>query len=221
MALPYVILVLGYALLASLFLWIGISIKGKWIIKFALAPFILWFGLFLYFIPPQLAGYPSDQEIVEERVIVRYFTYKAPTNDDEGEIYIVADNRFYPETMTKDILEKFDPKSLADISQGEFLRLYRLPWDEQMVKDMTKAQKKRQLITLRKTKKGEGQSGNQTGEGKGKSKGKKGSQNGKNPSGRLGDGDKGQGGTGGTAKTSRDKSMYSVEALTPNEVFQK
>lgn len=220
MALPYIILVLGYSLLASLFLWIGISIKGKWLIKFALVPMILWFGLFLYYIPPQLAGYPSDEDIVQEKVIVRFFTYKAPTATEKGEIYIVADSRFYlQEKSEKHIL---DPSKYTDISNNEFLRLYRLEWDEDLVKDMNKAKKQKKLITLSKKKgsgdgEGEGESGNGT---KGK-KGKKGGEKGKqNKGARVGD-SKGKGGTGGTAKQSKYNSKYSVEALTPNQVFRK
>ena len=205
-------MVLGYTLLAALFLWIGISIRGKWVIKFALAPIILWFGLFLYFVPPQLAGYPSDQEVIEERVIVRFFTYTAPTNTEEGEIFIVVDTRFYQETIQKDLLDKLDPSTYSDISKNEYLRLYRLPWDEELVKQMTKAQKQRKLITLTKN-----QPGNKS---KDKKKSKK--KDMKEAGDKIGEeNEEGDGGTGGTAKDSKDRSKYSVEALTPNEVFRK
>ena len=217
MALPYIILVLGYTLICSLFLWISISIKGKWIIKFAITPVILWYGLFLYYTPPQLAGYPSSQEILQERVIVRFFTTQRPTPTTKGYIYVVVDTRFFADLKEKSALEKLDPRTLTDISGSEHLRLYRLPWEEELAQNMQTAQKKKKLIILKKNKdKGKG-SGDQKGEGK-KKKGKQG----KNPDGKPGDNDEeGEGGTGGTARNSRDKNKYSVEALTPNEIFKK
>ncbi len=213
MALPYIILVLGYTLLAGLFLWVAISIKKKWILKFSLVPAILWFGLFLYYVPPQLAGYPSDQEVIEERVIVRFFTYKAPTQTEEGEIYIVVDTRFYPETIEKALLDKLDPKTYTDISKSEYLRLYRLPWDEDLVKQMNKANKQKKLITLRKNRPGGPES---------KSKKKSDRKGPKAKGDKVGkENEDGKGGTGGTAKNSKDLAKYWVEALTPNEVFTK
>jgi hypothetical protein len=214
MALPYIILVLGYTLLASLFLWVGISLKGKWIIKFALAPVILWFGLFLFYVPPQLAGYPSNQELVEDRVIVRYFTYTAPTNTEEGAIFIVVDTRFYIEQEKKKTFgEIINPLTYTDISKNEYLRLYRLEWDEDLVKDMNKASKERKLITLKKNRqKAQGD--------KGKDKKQKKGQKGKPEAGEE-EADGEDSGTGGTARNSKDESKYSVEALTPNEVFKK
>jgi hypothetical protein len=220
MPLPYVILVLGYTLLAALFMWSIIEIKGRWIVKFAMAPVILWFGLFLYYIPPQLSGYPSDQEIRQERVIVRFFTYNAPTKDKEGNIYVVVDSRFFEKNDIQSFLKMFKPSTYTDISGTEYLRLYRLPWDEDLVKNMTKAQKKKELIILKKQKKKEKGKGKDGG-GLGKAKeGKKGNKKGSGD--KVGDGDgEGGGGTGGSSKLGKGKAKYSVEALTPNEIFRK
>jgi hypothetical protein len=215
MALPYIILVLGYTLLASLFLWVGISLKGKWLIKFALAPVILWFGLFLYYVPPQLAGYPSNQELHEDKVIVRFFTYTAPTNTEEGEIFIVVDTRFYIDKEKKKTFgDMINPLTYTDISKNEYLRLYRLEWDEDLVKDMNKASKEKKLITLQKNRKqAQGEKGK---DDKKKKKGQKGK-----PEAGEEQGEEDESGTGGTARNSKDKSKYSVEALAPNEVFKK
>jgi hypothetical protein len=228
MQLPYIILVLGYALLVSLFLWVAITIRGKWVAKFTMVPLILWFGLFMYYVPPQLAGYPSEQEIIQERVIVRYYTYQAPTQTEEGHIYVVVDTRFFKDKNEVNFLDKINPLSYTDISKSEHLRLYRIPWDDDLVKKMTKAQKKKQLIILNKNggkNKGVNNSEGKKGNGKGKAgqitKKKKGE--GKlNSTESSGSGEKGKGGTGGSSKyRDRDKGLYSIEALSPNEIFTK
>lgn len=215
---PYVILVLGFALLTILCLWFIKDVEGMWAAKFILVPAVLWYGLFLYYMPPQLSGYPSDQEITDDKVIVRYYTYEAPTSENEGHIYVVVDTRFFKlEGSKRTVLEAINPSTYTDISGAEYLRLHRLPWDEKMVKDMNKAQKKKQVIVLSKNKDkkkdGEGGDGEQgKGDKKGKGKGE----------GEPGEAEKtGEGGTGGTARNSDDKAKYKVDALTPNDVMRK
>jgi hypothetical protein len=131
---------------------------------------------------------------------VRFFTYNAPTSTQEGNVYVIVDTRFFKDDYKeKNIADLIDPKTYTDISGNEFLRLYRLPWDDNLVKSMNKAQKKKQMIIL--TKKSSGKLGNLK---KGRNK----------------DTDT-SGGTGGTSKHSKDKSKYSVEARVVNEVFRK
>lgn len=221
MAIPYIILVLGYAFIISLFLLIVISLKGKWIFKFCMIPVLLWFGLFLYYIPPQLTGYPSEQNVIDDNVIVRYFTYQAPTQTEEGHLYIVVDTRFFKDLKEKTFIDKINPLNYTDISGSEYLRLYRIPWDEELVRGMNQAQKRKQLIVLKKKKNKSESKGKEGREGnKKKSKGKKGR-------GKLidksGSGDnEGKGGSGGTAKNSgNEESKYTIDALTPNEIFKK
>lgn len=216
---PYIILVLGYTLLASLFLWISISIKGRWVAKAVVIPFVMWFGLFLYYVPPQLTGYPSTQEITKERVIVRYFQAQRPTKVSEGAIYVVVDSRFFEDLKEETLIDKINPMTYTDASELSHLRFYRLPWDKELVDNLQKAKKNKQLAILKKNGKngkGDGEEGQ-----KGK-KGKKGKKKGEGKeNGEPGDGEDGKGGTGGTAKESKSDSKYSVEALTPNEVFKK
>lgn len=218
MIMPYVILVLGYAFLVSLFLVIFISLKGKWTLKFFMVPVLIWFGLFLYFIPPQLQGYPSTQEILEDKVIVRYYTYQPPTNTQKGYIYVLVDNRFFkPEKPTKSIIDTFNPKTYTNLSEYEEMRLYKIEWDQELTEEMNKAKRKKQLIILRKSR----GKVDQNSDGKGKDRKKVSGKKGKgDPNAQSGEAE-GKGGTGGTAHESESNSKYSIEALSPNEVFRK
>jgi hypothetical protein len=222
MIIPYVILVLGYAFIISLFLMITIWVKGKWIMKFCMVPILLWFGLFLYNVPPQLTGYPSEQEIQEDQVVVRYFTQQSPTATDKGCIYVLVDTRFFKDAKKNlTFLDKINPKTYTSISQYEYLRLYRIPWNEEAANDMNNARKKNQLIILQKNKL---KSGNE--DGKGSGKGKNGNAkmgNDGNPDeSEIGDADGEGDGTGGTSKHSGNKDYeYNVKALSPNEMFRK
>lgn len=217
---PYVIMVLGYCMLAALCLWFIKEVKGMWPAKFTIVPMAIWFGLFLYFIPPQLAGYPSEQELIDDKVVVSFFTYESPSDESEGAIYVVVDTRFFRvKAKSKTFIDYFKPKTYTDISKQEYLRLYRLPWDESMVKEMTKAKSNKKLIVLTKKKGGkdgkDGKAGNQQG---GKGGKKPGAGAGK---GKEGEGEEGKkGGTGGTESGSKN-SKYNVEGLTPNEVIGK
>ena len=215
MPIPYIILVLGYAFIVSLFLYIIIALKGKWILKFCLIPIILWFGLFLYYIPPQLAGYPSEQDILQEQVIVRYFIHQSPTKTTEGHVYIVVDTRFFKDIKEQTAIDKINPLTYTDISQNEHLRLYRIPWDEEMVKAMNKAQKRKQLIIISKnSSKDKGK-----GKGEGTEKGEKGKKGDKKGQGE-GEGEKGSNKNGG-GEEKKGNGKYKVKALTPNEIFKK
>ncbi|MEA2081078.1 MAG: hypothetical protein U9P00_14745 [Pseudomonadota bacterium] len=206
MIVPYTILVLGYAFLISLFLIIVISLKGKWILKFCMIPALLWFGLFLFYIPPQLAGYPSEQEVIEDKGIVRYFTYNPPTSTTSGHIYILVDTRFFESEKTKTFLDNIDPLTYIDMSEYEHLRLYKIPWDKELIKKMIEAKKQKRLIILRKNKP----------DSKNDKKEKRLKLGPRNRNVGAVEGGKGIGGT-----TSGNVNKYSVQALIPNEVFRK
>jgi hypothetical protein len=222
---PYIILVIGFALLAALCLWFIKEIKGKWMAKFVLVPAVIWYGLFLYFVPSQITGYPSDQDILQEKVLVRFYSYEQPSKISEGAVFVVVDTRFFKDSNEKNILDYANPSAYSDISDQEYLRLYRLPWDEKMVQNMNKAQKKKQVIILSKNKNSSSGKSGQNGQGKSsQNKGKKtDKKTDKKP--QFGKAQKnGEGSSNeGNAKSNDNEntSKYTVEGLTPNVIIKK
>lgn len=203
---PHLTLVLGYVLLTALFLWFIIPTKEKWVIKFCLIPVVVWYGFFLYYVPPQLSGYPTTEELTEEKVVVRFFTHRSPTIERPGAIFVVVDDRFFKKEKIIPLTEKMNPKYYINLSEDYFLRFYELPWEENMIKKMQKASKEGKMIILSKKKQ------------KKKQKNGKTSKKTERP-------DQAKGKKGGSIIIGEDSASgsndYVVETLTPNEVFPK
>ena len=200
---------LTFLVLFAVILWFIILGKGRWWLKAAIVPVVLYFSLIMWFSLGQLSGWASQSEM-PETFILHWSIVKEPSkkdSHDQGAIYLwatqVDDEHQVINQPVNPVLHPFTPKKNAAEP-----RSYRIPYSRDMHEKIGKIQS---MISKGKTvigkRNGDGLSTDQSGQGDGKGTGKdgKGGQGTGAQSGK-------QNGSGGSLSRQQDFMFYELPA---------
>lgn len=144
-------LVVGYIILAILLLWSFIKPNTSTLLKFILIPIIIWYGLVMYFIPPNLSGKPKIGDPPNNSIIL--YGWIVEKGSDTGLYLWVLD----PTTKPKFTL---DPREFFKHLFNNAPRSYRMELTEEMKKKWTEQNQegsnKKGLLVFRKDRSREG-----------------------------------------------------------------
>ena len=183
---------LTFLVLFAVVLWFIILGKGKWWLKAAIVPVVLYFSLIIWFSLGQISGWASPNDM-PDTFILHWSIVKEPSKkdvNDQGTIFIwatqVDENLQVANQSLNPLLHPFTPRK-----NSAEPRSYRLPYDRDMHEKLNALQS---MIAKGKTvvgkKNGKGIGTEEDGQGKG--------------GGKDGKGQKGLGGKGGNQKGSGD-----------------
>lgn len=125
----------AFVIIAAVFLWFFLSSKTRFIFKLILIPIVLWYGLALYFAVPNLAGWPTKQEIPEGSIVF------AMLINEPVAIYILA----LPELTEENdsLLKKTDPRQTFDFGGENQPRFYEIAYSKELHRQVVEARKRR------------------------------------------------------------------------------
>lgn len=197
---------LTFLVLFAVVLWFIILGKGKWWLKAAIVPVVLYFSLIIWFSLGQISGWASPNEM-PDTFILHWSIVKEPSKkdtSDQGTIFIWAtqvDESFQVTNQpVNPLLHPFTPRK-----NSAEPRSYRLPYDRDMHEKLNVMQS---MITKGKTvigkKNGKGIGTEEDGQGKGGGKDGKG----KGAGGIAGN----QKGSGGSLSQQQDFMFYELPA---------
>jgi hypothetical protein len=134
----YAGLSLAFVIITSLFLYFIIGSKAPVLVKFVIIPIVIWFTLALYFTPGKLMGWPTPAEPPNNSIILLPIV-KEPVGDSKGFIDLLVIVR---EESKKSLIEQLKPGNVFSYNSKNTERIYRLPYDRDLHKKLTEAQKK-------------------------------------------------------------------------------
>jgi hypothetical protein len=128
-------LVLTYVILTTLLLWMfKKSDIAKWK-KLLIIPLTLWWSIALYFTPLGFMGYPVSKDIPDESIVISYKITEPNEKNDGGMYFWVIDvNKIKPLPT--------DPRKAFTILNRQEPRAYKLPYDRDLHKDISKKKRK-------------------------------------------------------------------------------
>lgn len=137
MGVGYLGLSISFVIITTIFLIIFFKANVSNWIKLILVPVALWYGLLLYSIPNNFAGWAIDSEPLDKTIILNIWV-EEPSIKNKGGIYFWG--LVYPSI---DELVKFnmDPSKFTTYINTSSPRSYRIPYDEEFHKKWLEAQK--------------------------------------------------------------------------------
>lgn len=152
---------LVYICVASLLLWFIIYARGHVITKCVSAGLAVWFGVAIYYLAPNLAGWPVNGEIPDGSVVLSLRVVE-PTPENSGWIYFWCNTQ--PD-LKQDVANLLNPKTVFNYTGANEPRAYKRPYDRDLHKRILEAQKKQKktrggfMIIEKGMKKGKGNPG--------------------------------------------------------------
>lgn len=195
---------LTFLVLFAIVLWFIILGKGKWWLKAAIVPVVLYFSIVIWFSLSEISGWASPS-VLPDTFILHWSIIKEPSKKnvhDKGDIFLwateVDEDHNLKVSEVNPVLQPFTPKKNAAEP-----RSYRLPYTRELHENLSKAMKS---VAKGGTVVGKGRSksfGNESKEGKdgGDGKGKGGSE-------RKGQGNKN--GSGGSLSQDQEFMFYEL-----------
>jgi len=128
---------LAFAIISALFLYFIIGSNMKVVVKAVIIPIVIWFTLVLYFTPQKLMGWPTPAEPPDGSVIILPII-KEPSGGSKGfiDMLVIVRNE-----SKQSLIDQLDAKNVFSYRADNTPRLYRLPYDRNMHKDLLEAQK--------------------------------------------------------------------------------
>ena len=130
----FVGLVLTYIILFTMFLWMLRKSDIKQWKKLFVIPLTLWWAIALYYTPLGFMGYPVSKDIPDKAIIVSYKIIE-PNEESEGGMYfwVIDVNNVKPLPS--------DPRKAFQILNRQEPRAYKLPYNKNLHKDISKKKK--------------------------------------------------------------------------------
>jgi len=131
-------LALAFVIIASLFLYFIIGSKAPVLVKVIIIPIVIWFTLVLYFTPGKLMGWPTIAEPPEGSIILMPII-REPSGGEKGFIDLIVIVR---DESKKSLVEQLGAKNIFFYNDSNTERIYRLPYDRKLHKQLEEAKKK-------------------------------------------------------------------------------
>ena len=128
-----------YVLLIGMLGWFVIGAKGKWWAKGTMIAMSLWFGLTLFYTVHNFMGWPTLEQVNNERSQILYFQIREPSKkyDDVGAIYLwVRILRSNEEPEAKSFQELMNPMTWFLYTDKRAPRAYKLPYTKEVHKQL-------------------------------------------------------------------------------------
>lgn len=198
---------LTFLILFAIILWFIILGKGKWWLKAAIIPIVLYFSVVIWFSLNEISGWASPS-VLPKTFILHWSIIKEPSKknvNEKGDIFIwateVDDDHQYKTAEVNPVLQPFTPRKNAAEP-----RSYRLPYSQELHENLSKMMK---TIAKGGTVIGKGQTKSFSGEGEGQGGGDgKGGKGKGGAGGREGKGNKT--GSGGSLSQQQDFMFYEL-----------
>ena len=136
-----------YVLLIGMLGWFVIGAKGKWWAKGTMIALSLWFGLTLFYTVHNFMGWPTLEQVNNERSQILYFQIREPSKkyDDVGAIYLwVRILRSNEEPKAKTFQELMNPMTWFLYTDKRAPRAYKLPYTKEVHEQLEELTKKKQ-----------------------------------------------------------------------------
>ena len=199
---------LTFLVLFAVVLWFIILGKGKWWLKAAIVPVVLYFSLIIWFSLSQISGWASPNDM-PNTFILHWSIIKEPSkkdSHDQGAIFIwateVDDNYQMTNQPVNPILYPFTPRKNAAEP-----RSYRVPYSHDLHEKLAKLQT---MVARGKTVIGKRNGNGLTTDEEGQGNGKEGK--GKQGKGGAGGKEGGKQGSGGSLSRQQDFMFYELPA---------
>ena len=136
-----------YVLLIGMLGWFVIGATGKWWAKGTMIALSLWFGLTLFYTMHNFMGWPTLEQINNERSQILYFQIREPSKkyDDEGAIYLwvrILHSNEEPEAKT--FQELMNPMTWFLYTDKRAPRAYKLPYTKEVHEQLEELTKQKQ-----------------------------------------------------------------------------
>jgi len=132
----YIGLSVAFILIVSILLYFVINSDTHVAIKAGLITIVVWYSLVLFYTPPKLMGWPTYQDLPDSSLIV-FALVKEPRGKDLGGMYLLL----LIQESNRTLLEQINPKNIFDYSEKNTPRLYRIPYDRELHKELMKKRK--------------------------------------------------------------------------------
>jgi len=152
------LIMISFVILAAMFSWFLVGVKGKVWIKLIMLPLVIWYGLVLNSSFGRIYGWPADHNLPEQAYIKSYIV-KKPTVDDDGAIYVWIVNRI--KVRRPNLFETImNPGKVFMIEYKGTPRSYKLPYTKNLHKKFQEGFKDGKMFMVLKGKKKKGMFGN-------------------------------------------------------------
>lgn len=128
----YFNLIIAFIILGAILLLMLVNLNLKNKIKFILIPFIIWYGLALYYVPTNLMGWSVRNEPPDKSIIISAYVIE-PSSIVEGGIY------FWIIDYERKDKQSLNPQDFSKLISQE-PRCYVIPYDRELHKQLLKAQ---------------------------------------------------------------------------------
>jgi hypothetical protein len=125
--------------IVALLLWFIVYAKGYFIFKVCITGVVIWFAIPVYYLIPNLAGWPTGQEM-QDGSRVMAIRIVEPKGSDPGAFYFWCN--ILPD-LESDVINLLDPAKLFAYTGSAKPRAYQLPYDREMHKRILEAQKEK------------------------------------------------------------------------------
>jgi len=130
----YIGLAIAFIIISSVLLFLLIRSKTHVIVKICIIPIVIWYGMALFYIPDNLRGWPTDQQISNDSRVISILINEPSTNSNGGIYLWLIDKEF-----KKVIL---DPRNVFCYNEKNTPRVYKLQYTKELHKKLTIALKK-------------------------------------------------------------------------------
>ncbi len=138
----YFSIAFAFVLLASMFLWFFIKGNAHILLKLIVIPVLIWYTLALYYAPNNLMGWPTPEEPPNVARVINGIV-KKPVNGQGGALYLWMISLDKEIDYKKKLSDLVNPKNVFDYNSKNVPRAYRLPYDKDLDRQLTKGKQAR------------------------------------------------------------------------------
>lgn len=133
---------ISFVILGALLLWLCVDKKVSKVLKVLMIAGVIWFGLILLYTPSRIMGWPVNTTydgLPETAVVLSWKIIEPNINAAEAGIYLwMVPKKFgAPEESLFDIYQ-VDPRYAFDVTLKDTPRCYRLPYEKEQHKTLTR-----------------------------------------------------------------------------------
>ena len=137
----YIGLSVAFIIIVSILIYFVINSNSNVTIKAGIIAVVVWYSLVLFYTPPKLMGWPTYQGLPDDSAIV-FALVKEPMGKDKGGMYFLL----MMDENDKLLFEQLNPKNIFNYNEKNTPRLYIIPYDRELHKELLKKQKKARKV---------------------------------------------------------------------------
>ncbi|RJQ71438.1 MAG: hypothetical protein C4519_19525 [Desulfobacteraceae bacterium] len=134
-------LAVAFVVLGAVLVWVMIQTPGRYLIKAALTPPIIWYGVVLYFAVQNLMGWPATHKIPESSLLLAVRVNEPnPAQNSPGAIYLWVNEASDTTDAPQSNGIPLDPRMVFKFQNLNDPRAYKVPYSREMHEAIVKAQ---------------------------------------------------------------------------------